>query len=118
MRKFAVLLVAIVAALAMTGCGSASEPRSEPLVGQWESTGGEKIAMRVDSPTDGIYPVRITGGSVDLKLSAEAAGDMVYEAKPSDTVWSFRLVDEDLLTATASPVGQAPVATSFKRVGD
>lgn len=112
-------LIAVLATVLLVACGSGSTPRTEPFVGQWESTGGEAIAMRVDSPTDGAYPVRITGGSVDLTLSATKSADGFYEAKPdTGTVWSFRLVDDELLTATATPKGKAAVSTSFKRVGE
>ena len=79
---------------------------------------GEQIAMSVDAPTDGAYPVRITGGDVDLGLSAHAAGDEQYEAESSTSVWTFRMVDDDLLNATVTPEDGAAVTTSFKRVGD
>ena len=117
MRRFAALLAAVVTAVVLAGCGSGSEPRADPFVGQWESTGGDKIAMSVDPPADGAYPVQITGGTVNLTLSAKETGDKVYEAKPSTTVWTFRMVDDDLLNATAAPKGQASATTSFKRIG-
>lgn len=118
MRKILVLIVAMIAALALVGCGSGETARTEPFVGQWESTGGEQIAMTVDAPTDGTYPVRIAGGTVDLSLSAKKSGEDLYEAKPdTGTVWTFRMVDEELLTATAAPKGQPGATTSFKRVG-
>lgn len=119
MRRVIWLLAAVLASVVLAACGSEPEPRAEPFVGQWESTGGEAIAMTVESPTDGQYPVRITGGGVDLSLSAAKSGDSLYEAKPkTGSVWSFRLVDEELLTATAEVADQAPVSTSFKRVGE
>jgi hypothetical protein len=117
-KVFAILVVALVA-LFGTACSSDTPARAEPFVGQWESTGGEQIAMRVDAPVDGAYPVRITGDGVDLTLSAKAAGENLYEATPdTGTVWTFRMVDEELLTATAAPEGQASVSTSFKRIGE
>lgn len=117
MKRVLIIVAAVLAALVMAGCSSGSAPRSEPFVGQWESTGGMQIAMQVDSPTDGKYPVQITGDNVDLSLSAKETGDKVYEAKPSTTVWTFRMVDDDLLNATAAPKGQASATTSFKRIG-
>ncbi|MBK6764067.1 MAG: hypothetical protein IPG68_12685 [Micrococcales bacterium] len=117
MRKVVALLAAVMAALALAGCSSGSEPRTDPFVGQWESTGGEQIQMTVDPPADGVYTVRIVGGTVDLTLDATETGDQVYEAKPSTTVWTFRMVDDDLLNATAAPKGQASATTSFKRIG-
>lgn len=111
----------IVAALALllTGCGGSDPaPRAEPFVGQWESTGGEAIQMTVAEPADGMYAVRITGGTVDLSLEATKVSDSVYEATPdTGSIWTFRLTDEELLTATAEVGDQAPVSTSFKRVG-
>lgn len=119
MRRVAVLLAALLAAMAFAGCSSGSEPRAEPFVGQWESTGGQAIQMTVTAPADGIYPVRIVGGSVDLSLEAEKTGDNLYEATPdTGSVWTFRLTDEELLTATAQVGDQAPVSTSFKRTGE
>lgn len=119
MKRIISALVIVLAAALLAGCGGGSEPRSEPFVGQWESTGGERIAMTVGEPNNGAYEVNISGGGVDLTLTAKAAGEDFYEATPdTGSVWSFRLVDEDLLTATATPKGQAGVSTSFKRVGD
>ncbi len=119
MRKTIALFIALLFAAMLTGCSSGSEQRAEPFVGQWESTGGEQIAMTVDAPVDGKYAVNITGDNVDVKLSAQSTGDMLYEAKPAtNTVWTFRLVDDELLTATVEPTGQAAVSTSFKRIGD
>ncbi len=118
MRRFALLVAALMAALLLTGCSSGSTPRAEPFVGQWESTGGEQIQMRVDPPTDGKYPVQITGEGVDLSLSAKETSDKVYEAKSTSAVWSFRMVDDDLLNATGTPEGQASATTSFTRIGD
>lgn len=83
---------------------------------EWESTGGEQIQMRVDPPADDQYPVQITGEGVDLSLSAKETGDQVYEAKSTSAVWTFRMVDDDLLNATGTPEGQA-ATTSFKRIG-
>ena len=117
MRRLLALIVALVAAVLLAGCGSSSEPRTEPFVGQWESTGGQQIAMRVDQPTDGAYPLQITGQNVDLKLSAKQTGDKVYEATSTSAVWTFRMVDDDLLNATAAPKGGAAATTSFKRTG-
>lgn len=119
MRRVFALVVAVLAAVLLAGCGgSGDEPRTEPFVGQWESTGGQQIAMRVDQPADGVYPVQITGQNVDLKLSAEETGDKVYEAKSTSAVWTFRMVDDDLLNATAAPKGGSTATTSFKRTGD
>jgi len=117
MRRVIALLAAVMAALALAGCSSGSEPRTDPFVGQWESTGGEQIQMTVDPPADGVYTVRIVGGTVDLTLEAKETGDKVYEAKPSTTVWTFRMVDDDLLNATAARKGEASATTSFKRIG-
>jgi len=117
MRRVIALLAAVMAALVLTGCSSGSEPRTDPFVRQWESTGGDRIQMTVDPPADGEYTVRISGGTVNLTLQAKQTGDQVYEAKPSTTVWTFRMVDDDLLNATAAPKGQASATTSFKRVG-
>lgn len=118
MKRVLVVIAALLAALLMTGCSSGPAPRSEPFVGQWESTGGMQIAMQVDSPTDGKYPVQITGDNVDLSLSAKETGDKVYEAKSTSAVWTFRMVDDDLLNATAAPESGASATTSFKRIGD
>jgi len=118
MSRVVALLAAVLAALALTGCGSGSEPRTDPFVGQWESTGGMAIAMRVDPPADGKYAVQITGTDVDLELSAKETGEKVYEAKSTSAVWTFRMVDDDLLNATAEPDSGASATTSFKRVGD
>jgi len=112
------MLVAVVTVLGLAGCGSGTPERTDPFVGQWESTGGDRIAMRVDAPSDGAYPVRITGGNVDLQLSATKGDDGIYRAQPSATTWSFRMVDDSLLTATAAPPDKPAVSTSFKRVGD
>ncbi|HNE87983.1 MAG: hypothetical protein U0R27_09715 [Candidatus Nanopelagicales bacterium] len=117
MKRVMVLVVALLAALIMAGCSSGSPERAEPFVGQWESTGGEQIQMRVDPPTDGEYPVQITGEGVDLSLSASQTGDQVYEAKSTSAEWTFRMVDDDLLNATGTPEGQASATTSFKRIG-
>ena len=46
------------------------------------------------------------------------AGEKVYEAKSTSAVWTFRMVDDDLLNATAEPDSGASATTSFKRVGD
>jgi hypothetical protein len=118
MRRLAALFVAAIAVLVLAGCSGGSTPREKPFVGQWESTGGEKIAMRVDAPADGVYPVQITGENVDLGLSAKETGDQVYEAESTTTVWTFRMVDDELLTATAAPADGTAVSTSFKRIGD
>ncbi len=113
-------LLFVTIALVLSGCGGSDPaPRAEPFVGQWESTGGQAIQMTVTAPADGIYPVRIVGGSVDLSLEAEKTGDNLYEATPdTGSVWTFRLTDEELLTATAQVGDQAPVSTSFKRTGE
>lgn len=74
--------------------------------------------MRVESPVDGTHPVQITGENVDVSLSAEQTGDRVYQAKSTAAVWTFRLVDDDLLNATGEPDGGQLATTSFKRVGD
>ena len=118
MKRVLVVIAALLAALLMTGCSSGPAPRSEPFVGQWESTGGMKIAMRVEPPADGKYSVQITGDNVDLSLSAEETGDKVYEAKSTAAVWTFRMVSDDLLNATAAPKSGASATTSFKRIGD
>lgn len=119
MNRVLVLVVAVLALL-ISGCGGSDPaPRAEPFVGQWESTGGEAIAMTVEAPVNDAYAVRIQGGSVDLSLSAQQTGEGLYKATPdTGSVWTFRLVDEELLTATAEVGDQAPVSTSFKRVGD
>ncbi|MCB0900274.1 MAG: hypothetical protein H6526_03600 [Actinobacteria bacterium] len=118
MRKVVILLAALVAALLVASCSSGSTPRTDPFVGQWESTGGEQIQMRVDPPTGGEYPVQITGDGVDLSLSAKETGDKVYEAESTSATWTFRMVDDDLLNATGTPEGQASATTSFTRIGD
>lgn len=119
MKRFLGSVLASVIVAFMVACSSGSAPRTEPFVGQWESTGGQAIQMTVAQPVNGDYAVRITGGDVDLSLTAQKTSDEIYEAKPdTGTVWSFRLVDEELLTATATPAGQAAVSTSFKRVGE
>ncbi len=116
MRRIAILLAALLMAGSLVGCSSPTA-RAEPFVGQWESTGGEQIQMRVDPPANGEYPVQITGEGVDLSLSAKETGDQVYEAKSTSAVWTFRMVDDDLLNATGTPEGQASATTSFKRIG-
>lgn len=113
MRKLATLLIAAVAALLLAGCGSGSTARDEPFVGQWESTGGEKISLQVDAPTDGKYPVRVVGGSLDVKKSATRVNDTEYEA---DSGWTFRMVDDDLMTVTIDG-NSGSATTSFKRIG-
>lgn len=119
MKKILTFVVAVLAGLILAGCSSSPEPRAEPFVGQWESTGGEQIQMTVDAPADGVYAVRIAGEGVDLSLSAKSSGEGLYEATPdTGSVWTFRMVDDELLTATAAPKGQAAVSTSFKRVGE
>lgn len=118
MRKFAAFVVSVVAILLLGACGSGTPERAEPFVGQWESTGGSKIAMRVDAPTDGAYPVQITGDQVDLTLSASQTSDGVYEATSTSATWSFRMVDDNLLNATGTPKGGTAATTSFKRIGD
>lgn len=116
MRRVVILLAALLTAGSLVGCSSPTA-RAEPFVGQWESTGGEQIQMRVDQPANGEYPVQITGEGVDLSLSAKETGDQVYEAKSTSAVWTFRMVDDDLLNATGTPEGQASATTSFKRIG-
>lgn len=118
MKKVVALLVAILAALVLSSCSSGSEERAEPFVGQWESTGGEQIAMRVDPPAEGAYSVKITGENVALELTAKQTSDEVYEATSTTTVWTFRMVDDELLNATADPEDQVSVTTSFKRIGE
>ncbi|MCU0277659.1 MAG: hypothetical protein MUF33_06990 [Candidatus Nanopelagicales bacterium] len=118
MRKLIALLVAVLVAAVLTGCGSGSEQRAEPFVGQWESTGGEQIAMTVAAPVAGKYAVNITGENVDLDLSAQESEEMVYKATGTASDWTFRLVDDELLTATVEAADQAAVSTSFKRVGE
>jgi hypothetical protein len=118
MKRVIVLVVAVLSML-VTGCGGSDPaPRAEPFVGQWESTGGEAIAMTVQAPVADEYAVRIEGGGVDLSLSAKQSGEGLYKATPdTGSVWTFRMVDEELLTATAEVGDRAPVSTSFKRVG-
>ena len=119
MTKLLSVFIALLAAVVLAGCSSGDQERAEPFVGQWESTGVEAIAMRVDPPNAGEYAVRITGGNVDLSLTATQTTEGFYEAKPdTGSVWSFRLVDDELLTATATVAGQAPVSTSFKWIGE
>lgn len=116
--KRILVFIAVLATSLLVGCGSGSQPRSEPFVGQWESTGGQKIGMTVAAPANESYAVRITGENVDLSLSAKKSGDQAYTAKSTSATWTFTMVDDELLTATAEVKDRAPVATSFKRIGD
>lgn len=113
MRKLAVLLIAAVTALLLAGCASDSTARDEPFVGQWESTGGEQISLQVDAPTNGRYPVRLVGGELDIKKSATRVNDTEYHADPE---WTFRMVDEELMTVTITG-DSGSATTSFKRIG-
>ncbi|MFN8212071.1 MAG: hypothetical protein U0R27_00315 [Candidatus Nanopelagicales bacterium] len=119
MKRFMSLLAVLAAALMLAACSSGSTPRTDPFPGQWESTGGEQIAMRVDAPTDGAYPVTITGDNLEVALSAKQTGDNAYEGKTKGaTTYTFSMVDDELLTATVAPKGGTSATTSFKRVGD
>ncbi|MCB0917744.1 MAG: hypothetical protein KDC39_04155 [Actinobacteria bacterium] len=118
MNRVLVALAGLLAALLLGSCASEeSTTVSDPFTGEWESTGGERIALIVSPATDGDYPVQIKGGSVDLSLTAKQSGEGVYKAEPdSGSVWTFRLVGDDLLTATAAPKGGTSATTSFKKV--
>lgn len=61
MKRLVGVLVAVVLALVLAACAGDAQPRTEPFVGQWESTGGEQIAMTVDAPVNGEYQVKIAG---------------------------------------------------------
>ena len=113
MRRFIVAVVVTLFALVLAGCSSGSEPRQEPFVGQWESTGGDKISLVVDAPTEGAYPVKVVSGDINVTKSATKVTDTEYTADPG---WKFVLVDEDLMTVTID-AKSGPVATSFKRIG-
>ncbi len=72
MRKLAGLgLLVAVAAVLLIGCGSSpsssssSNSSGDAFAGQWESTGGEKLSLQVDAPTDGAYAVTFAGGDVE-----------------------------------------------------
>lgn len=119
MKRLISLLAAMVAVVALSACSSGSTQRADPFPGQWESTGGEQIAMRVDAPAEGAYPVTITGDNLEVTLSASKTGDGVYEGKTTgSTTYTFRLVDDELLNATVAPKGGSFATTSFKRIGD
>jgi hypothetical protein len=113
MRRIAVILVAAVAAIILTACGSGSTPREEPFVGQWESTGGERFSLTVEAPADGTYPVKLVAGDATIEKSATKVSDTAYEA---DQGWSFTMVDEDLMRVTIDNDGGS-ATTSFKRIG-
>ena len=111
MTKLLSVFIALLAAVVLAGCSSGDQERAEPFVGQWESTGGEAIAMRVDPPNAGEYAVRITGGSVDLSLTATQTTEGFYEAKPdTGSVWSFRLVDDELFKRPSVRVSNGSVS--------
>ncbi len=105
--------MAAVLVLFLAACTSGSTPPDDAFVGQGESTGGEQIALTVDAPTDGRYPVKLVGGDVNIEKSATKVSDTQYEA---DQGWSFNLVDDDLMTVTIDNDG-GTATTSFKRIG-
>ena len=120
MRKLAGLgLLVAVAAVLLIGCGSSSSSDSseEAFVGQWESTGGDKLSLQVDAPTDGAYPVTFVGGDIETKMSATRVNDSVYQAKPK-FVWTFRMVDDGLMNVEIDSGDGESAKTSFKRTGD
>lgn len=118
MRKFRILAIAAVTALLLAACGSGTTPREEPFVGQWESTGGSQISLVVEEPTAGEYPVRVTSGDFDLKATATKISDDEYRAESTkpELVWTFRMVDDELLNGTVEGSGDSGT-TSFKRIG-
>jgi hypothetical protein len=115
MKRFA-FFAALVLTLALSACGS--EARQEPFVGQWDSTGGSAISLVVEDPVDGEYPVRVTSGDFDLTMTAEKTSDDGYEAESTTPalVWTFQMVDDDLLNSTVEGGGDSGT-TSFKRIG-
>lgn len=124
MRKLAGLgLLVAVAAVLLIGCGSSpssssnSSSSEEAFVGQWESTGGDKLSLQVDAPTDGAYPVTFVGGGIERKMSATRVNDSEYQAEPK-FVWTFHMVDDDLMTVEIDSGDGESATTSFKRIGD
>ena len=120
MRKLAGLgLLVAVAAILLVGCGSSSSSNSsqEAFAGQWESTGGEKLSLQVDAPTDGAYPVTFVGGDVETKMSATRVNDGEYQAKPK-FVWTFHMVDDGLMNVEIDTGDGESATTSFKRMED
>lgn len=116
MKRLAVVFVfvAAVAALALAGCGSTTK---DAFVGHWESTGGEQLSLQVDAPTDGTYPVTFVGGEIETKMSATRVSDGKYQAEP-EFVWTFTLVDDDLMNVRIDTGDAESATTSFKRIGD
>lgn len=112
MKRIAVLIVLLLG-LAVAGCGS--DAREDPFVGQWESTGGARISLVVEQPTDGEYPVSLSGGDLERTMTATKVGDGEYRAAP-EFVWTFEMVDDDLMNVTIEG-GEDTATTSFKRIG-
>ncbi len=112
--RFAVLLLAAVS-LVLMGCGG-DEPREEPFVGQWESTGGSSLTLDVAAPVDGIYAVTFEGEGQSREMSATRVNDMKYKADNPAGDWVFNLVDEELMNVTILVSGES-ATTSFKRIG-
>ncbi len=112
MRKFALILMASVIAFLLAACSSGPVAREDPFVGRWESTGGQQIALTIDAPADGKYPVKLVGGDVDIEKSATKVSDTEYTA---DQGWTFSMVDEDLMRVTIDN-DDGTATTSFKRI--
>ena len=122
MRKLAGLgLLVAVAAVLLIGCGSSPSSDSgssvEAFAGHWESTGGEKLSLQVDAPTDGAYPVTFVGGDVKTKMSATRVSDGEYQAEP-EFVWRFHMVDDGLMNVEIDSGDGESAKTTFKRIGD
>ena len=119
MKKLAGLgLLIAVAAVLLIGCGSSSSSSTQGLTGAWESTGGSKLVLQVDAPTDGKYPVTFVGGDIERKLSATQVSDTLYRAEGKTDVWVFRMVDDDLMNVTITPASGSSATTTFKRTGN
>jgi hypothetical protein len=108
----AVVLVATAAALAV-GCGS--EPEKLGFSGDWVSTGGSEMTLQIGAVTDGAYPVTFVGGDIKRTLSATQESDTDYRAEGQTDVWTFHMVDDDLMNVTIEPAEGASATTSFKR---
>lgn len=120
MRKLAGLgLLVAVTALLLIGCGSSpsSDSSVDAFVGHWESTGGKKLSLQVDAPTDGVYPVTFVGGDVKRKMSATRVSDVDYQAEP-EFVWTFHMVDDDHMNVKIDSGEGESATTTFKRIGD
>lgn len=117
-RLAGVVLLIAVAAMLLIGCGSSSSGSSEEaFVGKWESTGGQKMTLQVEAPTDGKYAVTFVGGDIETKMSATRVNDSEYRAEPK-FVWTFRMVDDGLMNAEIDSGDGESAKTSFKRIGD